>query len=344
MKEKIRAVLLFGMILGGGMFPGSLDAQEGSLNSESLLDRTLESLKDSVIKLVEDNNEIARASKEVYSRVKGLQSDLAALEKERLKKQALLQSLQEKKEKKSGGGERLALQLERVRNELADVRREKDVLQREMDQAAGDEEQVRSRVEALIQEIAELKGAGSSAEVSAEMMAFRQERDRLLQETQVASTRLAKAREEWQEISRISVAPAGGETGRKEAEKMRQEIATIRAEMPGLREQAAKQEEELSSFLAHGNTAEFLSDLEADLTVQEEGVKALQRDLAALNQKTSQEVRKVEPKREPSSRTLARQYQEARSRQAQLRADLGRLRQEMIRLDKKKAAVEREIY
>ncbi len=345
MRERVWIALVCWLIVGGASPAFAVDMVKNLDNAESELDRTLGNLKDSVVKLVEDNKEIARGSEELRVRIKTLKNDLMLGENERVKKAAQLKSLEQKKEKRPGSSRSQEDQLAQAKEELGRVKEEKAQIQQDMERKAGDEEAIRRKMEALQGEVSDLKNGGAGLPQSnPDMMAFRSERDRILQEIQSASTRLAKAKEEWHQVSISAVSPPSAQDLNKGMEDSQKEIAALKRELAALKDTAARQEEVLSSFLAHGNTAQFLSDFEADLTVQEEGVKALQKDLASLDQKAAGLSKKAVEEKSGSSKSLESQYNEAKSHNTQLRSELDRLRREMIRLDKKKAVIEKELY
>ena len=345
MKERVWIALVCWALVGGISPVFAVDVAGNLDNAETELDRTLGNLKDSVAKLVEDNRQIARGSEELRVRIKTLKNDLVAAENENVKRAALLKSLEEKKQKRPGGGQSPEDQLAQAQDELERIKQEKVHIQQDLDQKAGDEEATRRKMEALKDELADLKSGGAgSSELQPEMVAFRTERDRLLREIQSTSDQLSRTREEWHEVSIPAVSPPTSQELNRAMEDKKKQIEGLKNELTGLKDAASRQESTLSSFMAHGNTSQFLSDLEADLAVQEEGVKALQRDLASLDQKAAGLSKKVTQEPSGTSKSLESQYNEAKVINAHLRSDLDRLRREMVRLDKKKSALEKELY
>ncbi|MBF0122129.1 MAG: hypothetical protein HQL21_01820 [Candidatus Omnitrophica bacterium] len=345
MRERVWTVLVCCAVLGV-ISPAFAADMTGNLeNAESSLDRTLESLKDSVIKLLEDNKEIVRGSEELRGKIKMLKVELASIEGECVKKAAQLKSLEEKKAKRPSASRSQEDQLARAQEELERVKQEKIQIQQDLDRQAGDEEAIRRKMETLKEEVADLKNGGPKvSEIRPEMRAFRSERDRLLQEIQGASVRLGKAKEEWHQISIAAVSQPSSQELNKKREATKQEIVALKREIASLKDAASRQDTALSPFMAQGSTSQFLSDLEADLAVQEASVKALQKDMASLRQKTVVLSKKAEQEGSVNSKDLESKYNEAKVRNMRLRSDLDRLRREMIRLDKKKSIVEKDLY
>ncbi len=310
--------------------------------AQNALDYTLSSLQDSVAKLKEENKKLSLASDSLRTKIRVLNDQLKALQKD---EEGLLRqsaALDARDQKKHDAIDQLRNKLTHSEQVLAEVRNEE--LKAQADSTEGEASNLQVREEALKNEIAGIRAAtGSMKDPQARLIALQQERQGLESELQVATRQALYIKGEWQSLS-VAVNSGAGQAKifEKEQAQLKDDMSRSQGRMESLRQAALKQDKIVTDFSNEATAAELLTKLQSDVDGLDSELEVLKKEVAALNGDLAVSGKDV--KEDAQRKKKEETFKDLSLRNAFLRAELSRMQMEMVRLDKKKAAIEKVLY
>ncbi|MBF0620041.1 MAG: hypothetical protein HQL19_07730 [Candidatus Omnitrophica bacterium] len=312
------------------------------------LDETLATLKQSVGVLSETNRTLAAKNTELRIRVKSLNTDFKAAQAEAARLAAQFNELGEKYEKKQAGVRAVQESLAHSMEELVAVNKAQESLAGQLKAKDTEAQGLTVRAKELAAEIAALKSgqAVSSDVVRQRLNELSQEKERAQQGLTASTAAMKATRDEWQTMNAvINNGPKQLEPLKKEQETIKGQIGMAQGEIDGIKKAAADE----SALMAQYSDQEKYSP--AHLEALERETSALQHgvaDLDALVQKmrADAEAKAVDrlSRAEIERKKTEVALKEIAGRNKVLRADFEKLRKDMVVLDKKRTALEKEIY
>jgi chromosome segregation ATPase len=339
----VLAVLVCGVVAGVMAEPQDVFAQT---SSGSTFDRTLETLRQSVARLVKENQTINANNAAARLKIKALQGDLRTLQAEADRLEVKRTAEAQKAQNPSGGVDALKAQVAQVDGVLKQAR---DNTAAELAQFKGlekEEAALQQKADALSAEIASMNSLGASSEAAAkELASLKTEQESLQKQLVLVVDRVEAAKSKWQAVNaEVTAGPEQLETLRSEYDALVKAVPQTEAELTKMGVQLTDTQADLDKLRSEDYSDTRAGRLESELKDMAERNRKLEAEIQTTAKTTEERSKRLAEDQEKLRKEYAAKQEELSLRHADLKVELDALRKQMVDLDKKKSMLEAAVY
>ncbi len=314
-----------------------------STGTVSTFDRTLEVLRESVASLVQENKSLNEQNLGMRARINAVGEEIRSLEAESARIQVKKSAEIERARRRTGGVEAIKDQVGRMDGALKQVRSDIAAQQAALSALEDQERTLGQKSDALNAAI-NISGSGSAA-WGQEFAALQAERDSLQKDFYDVANRVQQAKKQWQDIhTAVTAGPEQAEALKSENQMLVASISRIDGDMARVGAQLAAAQAGLDKLLAEDLTDVRAARLESEVKDMADRNRRLEAEIVVLENGRDEKLARLEKERQVAREQYAARKEDLLVRNMQLRVDLDDLCKQMVVLDKKKAALEADVY
>ncbi|MBF0330699.1 MAG: hypothetical protein HQL17_02090 [Candidatus Omnitrophica bacterium] len=336
---KLKYILLLSLLAGVVSSP-RVFAQS---DIPATFDYTLETLRQSVSNLSQENQALNAQNLAMRNKVKAAEVSLSSLQDESKRLQVKRTTLLERERRKAGNVDVLKEELARL----------DDVLKKTRDSVGLEEVQIMSvetEVQALQQKLTASNAQGSGSDevlppFRAEMDSAKAAHEEAKKEFFDVANKLQEAKRQWEELNAaVTTGPKQLDALRAEQEALKQSVAGLEVEVTSLKAKNVEAKAVWDAFKAEDHSDLRFGRLESEFKELSERNRKVEVDLFAMQKTQDEKLKRMQEQRDAKRQVFQSKMSELSAKNQQLRQDLKALRQQMVTLDKKKAQLEGGIF
>ncbi|MFH0753323.1 MAG: hypothetical protein V2A70_02010 [Candidatus Omnitrophota bacterium] len=312
----------------------------------STFDYTLETLRQSVLRLSKENETLAAGNTAMHGKIKALEGDLRSLEEEsrRLNDKRAAQLEKERrrpgnadllKENMVRSGEALKVLAKNTADEEAQLKKseiEMQGLQQQLDSFKAD---------MVVLDNPEVV----SKPFRTQMILAQQARESARKEFYDVANQLQDTKKRWQEANAVVLMkPKQIEAVKLDEEGLKKTVAGLETDLAALKTRLTQAQATSEAFKVEDCSDLRFGRLESELKDVTDRNRKAEIDLLGMQKIQDEKLKRRQEERDSKRKKLQATMDELGMRNQQLRKDLSALRQQMVTLDKKKAKLEGDIY
>jgi chromosome segregation ATPase len=341
MRFFVRAFLGAGMLMAIAVQP--VAAQRASL---ATFDRTLETLRQSVARLLKENAQINTDNGAARARIKALKEDLRSLEAETRRLEEKETAERQRVQNRSGGVEALKLQVTEADGVLKRVRDEVSAEQAKFNALENEEKMLRQKADALSTDMVLLNKSGASSGAARNSFdALKAEQEELQKKLADVVNRVQEAKRRWQDINAVvTKGPQQVEALKVENDKLVKAVSQAEADLTRINAQLVDVQAAFEKMRTEDYGDTRLGRLDSEVKDMTERNRKLEAEILTIVQTKEDALNRVQADQEKSGSQYQAKYEELLQRNVDLKFELNSLRKQMVDMDKKKAELEAVIY
>ncbi|MBF0594214.1 MAG: hypothetical protein HQL22_04535, partial [Candidatus Omnitrophica bacterium] len=344
--------LVLALAINGGAFamasdalsPGPAVSSPSSIapDTQNNFEYTLNTLKESVGRLSEENRNMLAANEQIRGKLRMLNDQLKADQDQGTKIAAQLQSLEPRYQKRIGDQSLWEGQLKEAANRQDAFNVDRLAAEKAYKLKEMEDDALVVQVGALSRELADIRsGLVPGEDHTAELVPLRDRQASLQKELDRSTADLDKVRQEWKDLTvAINAGPLQVEQFSKEQVALKSDLAARQSQIDGLRQKidAAAKDVQLSETIY---SPQNMEQTEKEVQALEVQAQALDKDTSDL-EKTARAVQTPATPDSKLKKDEAR-FKELLVQNKDLKMGLGNLQRKMVSLDKKKSDLEKDL-
>jgi chromosome segregation ATPase len=344
MDRKCIYTAIVAFILGISAFVPVASSDDAPWGRRDPLDQSMSSFMDTVERLLAENKKYVDVNEDLRARIKAIRDQIRALKNEEVRLQTRMNKVDTHYQKRRGSVEGLQSSLADGVQILADLKNQQMLVEADLKSKEAEDGDFQNRLEALQKEIQNVTTGVFSGELGQHLTSMQSERSTLENTLVQSSNRIELLQKEWQSIS-VAVSAGGGQAKAFEKEQalLKNDLSRKEEALKNLRQEALGKKKLLDQLSIDAGAQELFAQKQSDLAALGLELETLQADVAALEEKTALLAEKEKgetPKRMKKEELL----RDLTLRNTALRSELSLVQQEMVKLDKKKSILEKNLY
>jgi chromosome segregation ATPase len=320
-------------------------AEEANMQSaQTSFDYTLATLRRSVDTLTQENRDLPAANDRLRARLASLRGELSTLQRDESRVLEQFSALEIRYQKKMAGARSLEQQIARLREEASALDNKMAELSMEIAARKNSDADLRILTEKMEGDIRSLI-SGQVTDSDTDAARLTNDRDQLREQVRLSSLSLQSSREEWLDLQGvIQGGPDRVDALKKQRDSLVAAVAAKRASSAQLVEKVALEQQVLAEIPSPQKIGpDGISGLEQEVRSLNEKYRGLSKEFAVL-QKGDDKARRGDDPVENERRKREAQLTTMSERNKSLKAELDRLRKQMVDMDKKKVQLEKIVY
>jgi chromosome segregation ATPase len=318
-------------------------AEQSSL---ATFDRTLETLRQSVVRLLKENAQINTDNVAARSRIKLLREEIRSLEAETQRLEERSSAEDQKMRARSGGAEGLKQQLAQADGALKRARDDVSAEQDRLSALEDEEKTLRLKIEASSAELARLGANNANSTAASQGLdALRAEQEDLKKQLSEVVNRVEEAKQRWQDINAVvTKGPEQVEVLKAENTRLVNAMSEVEGSLVSGNAQLADLQAAFDKIRAEDHSDIRLGRLDSEVKDMAERNRKLESEVLTITRTKEETLKRLQADQEKLDKHYRAQYEELLQRNVDLKAELDSLRKQMVEMDKKKAGLEALVY
>ncbi len=341
-------VLRFSMMMalagGWNSFAPSVLAQDS--RQGVAFDATLETLRQSVARVAQENQQINARNLEMRAKIKVLNDRWRVLQTDSARLETKRSDLMVKAGRRTGGVEAMKEKLAKTEGYLQEARKSRVAQEAQLKILQAEEKLIQERVAALNEDIASARKALSGGGAArADILVSRQDKESLEAKLREAARDLQAATKELQDLETlVTTGPQQVDVLKNDHERLKKAVAQAETDLAVGNAKLPEAEAELVRLSQEDFSEPRAQRLEADVKDMADRNQRLEAEVIAIMKSREKSKEGQQSRREALRLECQAKYDEVFKRNNDLRQQFDALRREMVELDKKKAALEAGIF
>ena len=309
-------------------------------------DRTLETLRQSVARLLKENAKINTENQAARARTKSLRDDLRSLQAETRRLEEKQAAETQRIQKRSGGVEALKLQVTEIDGALQRARDEVAAEQAKFKALEDEEKTLQQKAEALSGDIELMNRTAAGAAAAGNSTAsLKKEQEQLQKALADVVNRVEEAKRQWQDINAVVTAgPQRLEVLKAENDTLLKQVSDTEAELAKTNAQLADVQAALDKMRSEDYGDTRSGRLDSEVKEMAERNRKVESEILTITKTREEELKRLQADQEKMGSSYQTKQEELLQRNVDLKFEVDTLRKKMVDMDKKKALLEAEIY
>jgi chromosome segregation ATPase len=343
MRFFVRASFICGAGILMIMIASPVSAQRASV---AVFDRTLETLRQSVARLLKENAQINTANLGARARIKVLREDLRSLEAEARHLEEKEAAERQRVQSRNGGVEALKLQVAEADGVLKRTRDEVLAEQAKFNALENEEKILRQKADALGADVALMSRSRANADKEGNSFdALKTEQETLQKKLADVVNRVEEAKRRWQDINAVvTKGPEQLEVLKVENDKLVKAVSQAEADLTRINAQLADVQAAFDKMRADDYGDTRAGRLDSEVKEMTERNRNLESEILTITETREEALKRSQADQEKFGSQYQAKYEELLQHNVDLKFELDSLRKQMVDMDKKKAELEAVVY
>jgi chromosome segregation ATPase len=315
-------------------------------SSAASFDHTLETLRQSVVRLVKENEQINAGNLLSRSKIKSLQEELRSLEAEAARVEAKKAAEIQKVQSHSGGVAALKAQVAEVDGALKQVRDDLTAEQVQFKALENEERDLQQKADVLRADVAAMNKPGSSSEKARDEVASLQAEQGVLQQQLFdIVNRVQQAKQQWQDMNAVvTTGPQQLVSLQAEQDAFAKALPQAEADLANLGVQLTDMQTTLDKLRSEDYSDTRSGRLDSEIKDMAERNRKLESEILTTTKISEEKQERFKADQEKTQKEYQARQDELSQRNVDLKFELESLRKQMVDLDKKKSLLEAALY